>query len=500
VIIFYGELASGKTASSKSQKSPVGNQKNKTAENTKDEIAKPGFKQGEFTLQTNIPGNNEVKVSYIVPVDDKGKPRLSAHNIVFYAPYISERGFFTRDFHKYFPEELGFTIFSLNINANIEDAGDRKKYYCFKESGWHDIVFKAQAKITSDLRLTPRKLLVIGESAGGSMAQQLGINYPDKIDAVAMVGGRFFEPLKTKSGVAWLSINTWGCPGLSAAKLFKEQADKIGVQVLRGETPPRWVQKDKAHYHHSPNELAFNLMQVFIRDIAKLRQKYVKVFPPVEKWPASEIICGEKQYFPSAEFATLWNQLPHEASKFLADEDRDKNKPIILDPPLTQPSSVVLFIQDPSFDCSTMLLDNLYYFTDKGAIAVSVEMSDDYFETLKRIKNTLDFVLKNEKWSTLPVYVAGSGSGGQLAAVAALSNGDKRIKRITTFNSEYEWPFRELSIAGFRNRADIPLKMIFGVREIPAPVNARATELVFIEGGGMFFGDKWFPLLDDAVK
>ncbi|MFZ2657938.1 MAG: hypothetical protein WAX69_23605 [Victivallales bacterium] len=491
-------MASGETPSSKSKKTSADNQKNKPAENTKDKTAKASPGKGEFILQTNIPGNKEVKVSYIVPVDDKGRPLLSAHNIVFYAPFICERGFFARDFHKYFPEKLGFTIFSLNINTKLEDSGDRKKYYCFRESGWHDVVFKAQAKITSDFRLMPRKLLVIGESGGGSMAQQLGLNYPDKIDAVATVGGRFFEPLKAKSNIAWLSVNTWGCPGVPAAKLFKEEADKAGMQVLRGETPPRWVQKDKQHYHHSPNELAFALMQTFIRDIAKLRQKYVEIVPPAEKWPVSETICGEKQYFPSAEFAALWKQLPHEASKFLADENRDRNKPIIVNPP-SQPSAVVLFMQDPSFDCSTMLLDNLYYFASKGVIAVSVEMNDDYFEALKRIQNTLDLVLKNEKWNALPVYVVGSGSGGQLAAVVALANGDKRIKRITTFNSEYEWPFQELSIDRFRNRTDIPLRMILGNHEIPAPVDVPSTEVVFIEGGGMYFGDKWFTMLSDAA-
>ena len=113
---FYGVLASGETDSTKSPKTLAGNQKKNPAENAKGKTSIPNFKQGEFTLHTKIPGNKEVKVSYIVPVDDKGKPRLSAHNIVFYAPYIGERGFFKRDFLKYFPEELGFTIFSLNIN------------------------------------------------------------------------------------------------------------------------------------------------------------------------------------------------------------------------------------------------------------------------------------------------------------------------------------------------------------------------------------------------
>jgi pimeloyl-ACP methyl ester carboxylesterase len=497
-IVLGGYLVAGETPSTKSTKPPAGNQKNNLANNAKGKIAVPNLKEGEFTLQTSIPGNKEVKVSYIVPIDEKGRPLLTAHNIVFHAPHINESGFFKSANHRYFPEELGFTIFSLNIKSKLEDIGDSKKYYCFRESGWHDIVFKAQAKIATDFRLMPRKLLIVTNSAGGSMAQQMGINYPDKIDAIAMVGGRFFESLKVKSNIAWLSVNTWGCSGVPASKLFKEEADRLGMQVLRGETPPIWASKDTGDYHHGPSSTAWKLMQTFIRDLAKLRQKYVETVPSVEKWPTSEIINGEKQYFPSVEFASLWKQLPHEASKFLADENRDKNKPIIVNPP-SQPLAVIFFIQDPAFDCSTVLLDNLYYFASKGTIAVSVEMGDDYFEALKKIRNALDFVLKNEKWNALPVYVAGLGTGGQLATIATLSNGDKRIKKITTFNSEYEWPFPELSISEARKRnKKMPLKMIFSSADLYGGKKSEDTEFRAVEANGPFFGDKWFALLDEA--
>lgn len=84
-----------------------------------------------------------------------------------------------------------------------------------------------------------------------------------------------------------------------------------------------------------------------------------------------------------------------------------------------------------------MLQDNLYYLAEAGAIPVAFKLSDDLLKDVVRLKQALAGILAKEEWKTLPVYVVGVNSGGQLAAVAALSNGDKRIKQITTLNGAH---------------------------------------------------------------
>jgi tetratricopeptide (TPR) repeat protein/predicted esterase len=470
-------------------------------------VDKPGIaitnisiKEGDFSLNTNLPGNEDLKISYIVPVDSQGKPLPSANNIVFYAPYAGEVTPLRNTLLRYFSEKLGFTIFSLNIKLDLNDIGERQKYYIFNESGWHDIVFIAQEELIHDFNLNPGKLLVVGVSSGGSMAQLLGVHHPDKIDAVAMIGGHFFEPVDKNSKIVWLALNTWGCPNTPDARQFEEQALSQGIQVLRGETPFIMKSKDGTHSHHSPSLFAWKLMQAFIRDVAELREKNNGIIPPVDKWPVSDTANLEKQYLPSEEFASLWNQLPHDATAMFEAETGSSQEHITVKPPSGQVRGIVLFVHDPSFYESTHIMDNLYFLTKKDLITVPVKMNDDYFMTLEKIKKTLDFILKNDKWNNLPVYILGSGDGGMLVAVAALANGNARIKRITTFNSEYIWPFEKLSIATYRNKSQIPLRMLWDNSDSFVQPKNNNTESVLFKNKGTCFGKWWFYLLAKAAE
>jgi tetratricopeptide (TPR) repeat protein len=460
------------------------------------------MKEGDFMLSTNLPGNEDLKISYIVPVDSRGEPLPSANNIVFYAPYAGETNPLRNPLLRYFSEQLGFTVFSLNIKLELSYIGDRQKYYIFNESGWHETVFAAQKQLISNFNLNPCKLLVVGVSAGGSMAQLLGVHYPDKIDAIAMIGGHFFEPVDKDSKTVWLALNTWGCPNTPDTMQFEEQAVSKGIQVLRGETPSVLKNKGDRFAHHSPSPFAWKLMQAFIRDVAALRENNKGIVPPVEQWPILSAVNLEKQYLPSEEFASLWNQLPHDATLMLETEEENAifQEYITLNPSSGSARGIVFFVHDPSFYESTHLMDNLYYLAKKDLIAVSIKMDDDYFMTLEKIKRTLGFILRNDKWKCLPVYVVGSGSGGVLASVAALENGSARIKRITTLNSEYVWPVDRLSISKYRNKNQIQLRMLWDNSDFSPPPSNPNTESVLFKSKGACFGKWWFYLLAKAAE
>ena len=123
-------------------------------------------KEGDFVLPTEFQDNENLLISYMVPVDEQGNPLPSAHNVVFYAPFLGDNMPLRKPQLRYFAQKLGFTIFTMNNKCDRDVVGDKQKYYIFNESGWHDIVWKAHQKLLADFKLEPRKLLVVGESAG----------------------------------------------------------------------------------------------------------------------------------------------------------------------------------------------------------------------------------------------------------------------------------------------------------------------------------------------
>lgn len=457
------------------------------------------IKEGSFTLTTNLPNNENLKITYIVPVDPEGNPLPSANNVVFHAPYAGERTPLNDPHRRYFSENMGFTSFSFNMHLDLRLIGDDKqKFYIFNESGWHDIVFTAQQKLLKDFNLKPSKLLVVGQSSGGSMAQLLAINHPDKIDAVAGTGGRSYNPVKNGSKVAWLVLNTWGCANTLSAKQFKRQSQTTGVQVLRGETPSILKLKGGTHAHHTAGPLAWKLMEEFIRGVVELREKNNGIMPIPKEWPIEETINNEKQFLPSERFAFLWEKLPHKGTAIFA--DKNDNSHIVVMPSSRHARAIVLFVHDQSFYESTNPMDNLYFLAKQNNIAIGVKVNDDHFETLKRIRKALSTILRKQSWRRLPIYVAGSGNGGRLAAVAALSIGSSRIRRITTFNSEYRWPFRVLSTIAYRRKSWIPLIMFADSKEHLTKTKNHRNKPVLIKSNRTKFGKWWFYLLAQATK
>ena len=457
--------------------------------------------EGSFVIKAQIQGElRDVKVFYLMPVEPNGKTKASANDIVLYCPFFKDTMLLKGKLPRRIAEEFGFSVYTLEIPYRREDIGVRDRYYCFAESGWHNAVFEAQLKLQATFGLEKRRLLVVGESSGGSMAEQIGVTHPDKVDAVAMVGGHYFDPLK-KNHTAWLSLNTWGCFTIPAERKLQNEAKALDMQVLYAETPPSLGGKDGQYFHHAPSSTAINLIQLFIRDVARLRQENGGIMPLPESWPISKEIAGETLHFPSEELADAWSLLPIAAAKSFADDSRNMDAPVYLEPPHDmKPSGLAFFVHDPSYYESTIPMDNLYYLASIGIVAASVEIDAYSRCSFERIKRALDGALKDERYKSLPVYVIGSGIGGELAAVAAMLNGSNRIRKISTFNSEYRSPINELSMLAVRSRSELPLMMYFGMDGLMMPPRARNIEIEMVDGGGLFFGRDWFKMLAAAAS
>ena len=94
------------------------------------------------------------------------------------------------------------------------------------------------------------------------------------------------------------------------------------------------------------------------------------------------------------------------------------------------------------------------------------------------------------------IYLVGSGMAGQLLAIAGLKNGNKRIKKITLLNAEYDYYTPELSIIAQRKSSSIPL--VFYNNNIDS-LPARMSHTILVKQPNLGNSAKnWYKILNSA--
>ncbi len=461
-------------------------------------IRTPTLIEGSFKLKVNLPFNEETLVRYMIPLDPQtGKPKASASNMVFYAPYTGNapgirRGL--KPWQRYFAEKLGYTIFSLSIDNGNPILYDKEHFYIYREVGWFEVIFKIKQRLEKQFKLIDKPLLIIGESSGSSMAQRMAVAYPDKIAGCAWVGGGTYKPFKQKLNIAWLATNVWSGGGIPATKQFQQQAEALGMQVLRCEASPNWKTIGGKYFHHAGSKVIYKLIQTFIKGIVELRDNNHGIVPSPEKWPVTVITCGKKRFMPSKEFATLWQKLPHELSRRLASGN---TKGLLIYPPPAHPDKIVMFAVDVQQLPGVVLEDCLDFTTNKNMVATAVNIGDAPLLDIKIADNALKELIKKSQWKNLDIYLVGSGMAGQILAIAGLKNGSTRIKKITLLNSEYDYYTPKLSILAQRKSSTIPL-IIYNdfIKSLPVEMTHTILKKQPKLGNP---AKNWYKILNQAV-
>jgi len=232
-------------------------------------INRPTMKEGNFTLDVHLPLNETTLVRYIVPYSpETGRPASSASNIVFYAPYNGEEARLKRDFPPWIrklAELYEFTVFTFTVNTTSQASFNEKEYYIYSTGGWYDLIFKMQEQLQNEFNLGNEKLIMVGESSGGSMIQQMIARYPEKIKRAAWCGGQKYTPFKTDTRTKILAINIWGCPGEEPTRELQANARKLGIDFQFMTTPPNPKSSPYGqYYHHAPWNFQYELMTDFI--------------------------------------------------------------------------------------------------------------------------------------------------------------------------------------------------------------------------------------------
>ncbi|MFH1824125.1 MAG: hypothetical protein ABH873_02720 [Candidatus Firestonebacteria bacterium] len=427
---------------------------------------------------------------------DGQKAAKSANNIVFCAPYVGETEFFKRGFNNYFVGKLGCTVFTFEYKYKSEDTRNRQKWYYYKESGWHDFIFKVQEKLIEDYGLEKRKLLIVGESGGGSMGQQMGIYNSDKVDAVASIGGEKYDRPKERSNVTWLMINTWGDKVTEANDEFSGQSSAIGMQVIRALTPPDWSKKTDKQYRHIPGKKAEELIFEFIKGIIDLRDNNNGVLPEVEKWPESRKETENKHiFFPSKSFQKLMETLPQDEIMTMIDGDFWKINVCEFN---KESGDIIVFIHDPDFD-STEAMDDVYYLSEQGLTVFATPVYGECETDRPRIKKVIETALQSGKKRNKKIKIIGMLESGYLCLEEASSLNDGNIDRVTIINPKVPKCSKK---ADFKDKTlKVRCKFIYSAAYENNKDDFLGPRVSYeITNASKNFGTKWFPLLLKIAK
>ena len=253
-----------------------------------DTSARPGQRllEGSFWLKIGKPLNSKTLVRYIVPLDSStGRPLDGAGRIVFYAPYNGDAPRLAKALPQWlrrFADEGGCTVFSLTIQTdkNPDHLADRKSYYVYPEAGWMELVFGIERHLRSQFGLADQRLLVVGESSGGSMAQMMALRYPEHIESAAWHGGSRYDRLQTPVPIRMLAINSWADYAMPPTAEMAGELCKAGQKIDFLTLPPIF-HHDGSQENHAPAQLSYDLIYEFTLN-PEAYEKHARRLPMVD--------------------------------------------------------------------------------------------------------------------------------------------------------------------------------------------------------------------------
>ena len=416
---------------------------NTPSEQKPEEYIKDGLLIGQYVRETSLPLNPTVRIGYLVPVDSNQEPRPGAENMVFYGVFNGEgkRIPCSQAWLQQLAKKYSCTVFSLSINSNLSITEDRDKYYIYREAGWFDVVFSVQKNLAKRFKFPSQKLLLVGESSGGSMVQRIVAAYPDRIAAAAWCGGsRYDMEQMKKDGIPRLILNTWGCPGEATSVILAKQERKLGNPVLVAQMPPdptlnKW-------YHHAPGPESYRLIQEYIGGMAEMLHRNKGQIPKLKT---------EKDFFPSALFAASWQ------NRFQLKSLYGLNEVSLIQTRNAKTKKIAIIFGRTTGEFRIQMLDALYWLSQRETLSIQIKIGDKLLDEYRNASKLLTRILREKKWENLPILIIGIGDASLPGVIAALTNGNSRIRKIVFYGTSYDLPFPELSIIKNRKKSQIPL-------------------------------------------
>ncbi len=434
-----------------------------------DERRDPRFKihADSFTLKTDLKYNPEVKVVYRIPLRSKYTAGPDADNIVLRAFWPgSMEPMTTKEVDgkevtvpstnlesslTYYSDSLGYTAFSIYIHSPREMWSDPKESYFLGGKEWVDIVFRAQDEIIKRHKLKTKGLLLVGHSLGGTFIQRIAAARPDRVAGVSVHSAPDVIVPKEKSDTAWFL-------GFTRGDSMRTDFEKLhsGLLDLEGNLvfsvfPPNYDRRGQGgNFYHSVGKLADAGSRSFLRGVVDRMNSKGEV--DVTKWPYvrdrykalrilpvghrdAQLIPEEnREFLPSRKFVEILQSLPVPIQFVnIADRQGDEVKCLVGLPPLGRPRGVLLYCQEFDFRELPEIIDNLYYFAEKGYVVIAPRLGP---APENEITAALEYLRTAKIFDRTPLVLLGKGpAGGPMWQTVAL---ERRIQPKAVAMMEFE--------------------------------------------------------------
>ena len=438
------------------------------------------FIWGYFTWRSDIPSEPEVRVEYMMPLDFDAKNG----DIVFYAPFGNAKNALVR--HHLYPlvGEHGMLLFTVAFSYDIQKMLPETIRRTDHTSGWFEEVFKMQLELEKQFGIPHRKLLVIGDSAGATMAQRMSRMFPEHIEAAAWSSASGIIPYGNAEHPPVLALSTWGDSGLDTSMAMAEGDHTLGGYSLFAVSPPSWPEKGYSSFHHGAHDLAYDMMREFLAGVAARRRENEGQSMPPGQWPHKiKMLNGAETSAPSARFKELWEAYPAgRIYELMTEEESGEKSLLTLRMPGVVPDKVILYMQAPSWYSELRLLDNIFFLAENGVLAAGYPYDNE--NDIATAWNTAS------QLSELPVYLF---VGGEI---------DEAVLRFIESAPEKELA-RRLARIVFLNPVsgnvekllDIPNALVITNHEEFETMTA--PNVIFREEAGESFGHFYFKVLGD---
>jgi len=377
---------------------------------------------GKAIIPVGLPDNPTAELHFMVPLDpDSLKPLPSASNILFRAPYRNEDKLVIRKDGvpwdaRFYARDFGWTVFTLAI-VPPKEGTQSSTYYVYPESGWFEVVLAAKKWLQKKYKLSPRRLIILGESSGGSMAEQMVATYPEQIAAAAWNGGTTYRELPDDCPVALFSFNTWGCWGAKATGHLASQTLSHEIQILWEEGPPIWEPFNKSH--HGPSDISYTLRRLFLKAVMEMADDEGKV-PPPSSWPIEAAMPdGRTLRFPSEEFYHEWQKLPLALNN--AVRNRATTGYVAANEAIENPARCFVVFCEPMD--GVLLRDCIYALTRENHAAHVVFCGETTGQAAEDGMAALASICNDPQLASLPVTLI--GFGGSASAVLQVLDHEK---------------------------------------------------------------------------
>lgn len=423
--------------------------------------------RGSFELDTSLKWNPKVRVQYRVPQTIQGRPTPNADQMLLlclwfgaaapplaktadqlltklppgvakgskkYAQLASaaeanerKRVESNEGLHRLmrpFSDSLDFTIFSLEIVTDRKDMGNKREAYFYGSPEWVDVVRRAQAEIIKRHRLKPKKLLLYGESLGGTFAERLGVAMASEVSGVVIQNAPEVTLPSAPANTAWLVGITRGDSGRQANAELVDQFRKLKTPCVHVIYPPAYRMRGVGNLYHSVSPQTFRASLLFLEGIVKLQSPQGD--NDLRRWPyvrdtqqpllikrndsqAQERIPLERrELLPSREFVHISQTMPV-SMQFVTLGKDDPKQPLCMVgvPPLGRPKGIIMFSHKYQYRDLSQLLNNLNFMAEQGYLALAPRLRGSSQAVMQ---SAMSFVKRNQLLASLPISFIGVGA------------------------------------------------------------------------------------------